>query len=245
MQQPPDQYSQYPQQQWQQPPFSPQQYPQQQWHQQPPKEPKRQWYKRLLAWCRRHPIITAVAVGALLLIGVIGTVTSPPQTPTDTTAVRSTQVHSTQVVEQPTVKPIAKLKPLTLDQRINQIVQNSGITGKIIKSLYNFDPGSNYELVEDDIGDGNLTNSLTVEEIYSECFTIQKALWTQERSHLSEVDVQVFMNVIDQYGNKANQIVGNCDLMSATEQLFNWPNLDQDSAWKDYDNTFIAPFLQN
>ncbi len=97
----PPQYQQQPsyspEQQWQQPPrqqwnpqHPPQHYPQHQWYIQPPKEPKRKWYQRLFAWCRRHPIATAVIIIVFLLIGVIGSITSP-QTSTDTPTVQATQ----------------------------------------------------------------------------------------------------------------------------------------------------------
>lgn len=120
---PPQQQWQQPPQQWnpQQPPFPPQQYPQQQWYQPPPKEPKRKWYQRLFAWCRRHPIATAVIIIVFLLIGIIGNATSP-QTSTDTPTVQSTQVaqdttaitHDNQTLtptQQPTIAPTQKPAP--------------------------------------------------------------------------------------------------------------------------------------
>ncbi len=112
-----------PQQQWnpQQTPFPPQQYPQQQWYQPPPKEPKRKWYQRLFAWCRRHPIATAVIIIVFLLIGIIGNTTSP-QTSTDTPTVQATQAardvtaiaQDNQTLtpsQQPTIAPTQKPAP--------------------------------------------------------------------------------------------------------------------------------------
>jgi hypothetical protein len=175
MQQPPDQYSQYPQQQWQQPsqplspqqqwqqqtnygqpqsyyppppmppqqqwnpqqpPFQLQQYPQQQWYQQPPKEPKRKWYQRLFAWCRRHPIATAVIIIVFLLIGIIGNATSP-QISTDTPTVQATQsaqivptAKPTQAAQQPTLQPTQIPTPQSIQYPPRTIADLRGLAAK-------------------------------------------------------------------------------------------------------------------
>src|SRR6266581_4179197 len=177
MQQQPDPYSPYPQQQWQQPsqplppqqqwqqqtnygqpqsyyppppmppqqpPFQPQQYPQQQWYQQPPKEPKRKWYQRLFAWCRRHPIATAVIIIVFVLIGIIGNATSP-QTSTDTPPVQTTQsAHDVTAMaqdnqtltptQQPTIAPTQKPVP-TVSAAELEAVYKASTTDTTIATL--------------------------------------------------------------------------------------------------------------
>ena len=116
MQQPPNSYPQYPQQQWQQPPYQPQQqwYPQQQqvppqWNQQqqpyqpqyqpPMPPPKKKSRKRI--WI----ILAAVVLVLAVIIGV----TSQGQSQIPTPATQATQpTHSTQ---QPTTAPTTKPTP--------------------------------------------------------------------------------------------------------------------------------------
>ena len=141
----------------------------------------------------------------------------------------------------PTSVPTATPTPKSVAQQVHDLVSNAGMLGKTT-TTYGYTDNPKAVIVKDNIGDGNLTNSLTVGEIHLECFNAQKALWTSHLD-LTEVLVQVSMNVVDQYGNQSNQIVATCDLVQATAQKFNWSNLDQESAWQDYDNTTIAPFL--
>jgi hypothetical protein len=157
--------------------------------------------------------------------------TQAPPTAAPTTAPTAT----------PKPTPTATPKPRTMDQQVNDAMQNAGMLGKHLKTSYSRSDKS--VTVSDDIGDGNLTNSLTVEEIKLECFNAQKALWTHLASQLSDVTVSVTMNVVDQYGNQSNSEVASCDLQKSTEQKFNWNNLYPDLAWQDYDFQYIAPFL--
>jgi len=88
-------------------------YPQPQW-QQPPKEPKRTWYRRLFAWCRRHPIATAVIIVVFLGIGAISnalgasnqSTVAPTPTPTQQIALVSTSAsNQNQLTPLPTANP--------------------------------------------------------------------------------------------------------------------------------------------
>jgi hypothetical protein len=206
-----------------------------------PQGSKRTWYQRLFAWCRRHPIATAIIIVVILVVGIISNVTAPQTTTTSPTPT----AQATQAVqEQPTVdtsQPTATPQPKSIAQQVNDLVGNAGMLGQV-STTYGYTDNPKAVVVKDNIGDGNLTNALTVGEIHLECFNAQKALWTAHLD-LTEVLVQISMNVVDQYGNASNQLVATCDLVSATAQKFNWDNLDQDSAWQVYDNTSIAPFL--
>ena len=130
----PPQYQQQssypPEQQWQtplppppqwNPQQPPQQYPQHQWYQQPPKEPNIPWYKKFIAWCRRHPIASALIIGGFLAICVIGSLSSTPSTmnenQTGSNTQTSSQVQPTQDIatqaptQQPTLAPTPKPTP--------------------------------------------------------------------------------------------------------------------------------------
>jgi|SRR5579859_4935572 len=81
--------------------------------------------------------------------------------------------------------------------------------------------------------------------IMLDCFTIQRDLWTAQPSiGLTDVDVFLYGNVVDQYGATKNEEVGSCDLIAQTEQRFNWGNLSSQQAWLDYDYTALLPSLQ-
>lgn len=160
------------------------------------------------------------------------TPTSAAPTPTDTPI--------------PTQAPTAKPKPKTMNQQLNDIVQHAGLLGNVSPPTYGgiYTTSDKSVAVGDYVGQGDLTNGLTVQEIKLECFDAQKALWTSGvASKISDVTMGVSMDVIDQYGKQSVQIVATCELSKDTAQKFVWGNLTDDSAWEVYDNTFIAPFL--
>ena len=132
--------------------------------------------------------------------------------------------------------------PLTVDQQINQLVQNAGSNGTNIVSHYNLG-GDNAEVI-DEQSVGGFSNGDTVESIKIDCFAIQKALWTSSvASKISDVEVRVNGQLQDQYGKTSNGMWGSCELKSDTAKQFVWDNLTQDDAWKVYDNTWILPSL--
>ncbi|HEX6557094.1 MAG TPA: hypothetical protein VF026_30305 [Ktedonobacteraceae bacterium] len=69
-----------------------------------PKGPKRTWYQRLFAWCRRHPITTAIIIVVILVVGIISNVTSP-QTTSSPSSTPAAQTQSTADTSQPTQPP--------------------------------------------------------------------------------------------------------------------------------------------
>ncbi len=102
---------------------------------------------------------------------------------TSTQALQDTTA-TTQDNQAPTLTPELTIAPTqklttaptpTIDQQINQIVQNAGMSGKNIKSMYNVG-GDNYEKVQEDPGDGNLTNGLTVTEIHMHHFYYNRSI---------------------------------------------------------------------
>jgi hypothetical protein len=213
---------------WQQPPYP----PPQPYYQTPmtpnPQPPKRK--RRTWLW---------IILGSLVLLSIIGALSNYSSSQSSTTTTSApTSIPTTGSV--PTSAPTQK--PESIGQQINDIVQNAGLSGKNIQSMYNV-AGDKYEKIQEDIGDGNLTNGMTVIQIQNDCFMVQQALWTKMASHLSEVEVSITMNVIDQYGKESNGFVADCDLKKNTASKFVWNNLTYDQAWKDYDATFIAPFL--
>ncbi len=103
MQQPPNPYSQYPQQQWnpQQPLMPPQQYQQPPQYQPPmPPLPKKKSRKRL--WL----ILAAVVLVLAVIIGVASQGQSQQQTSPTTQATKATQQPTTQPAQKPTAIPV-------------------------------------------------------------------------------------------------------------------------------------------
>jgi hypothetical protein len=94
--------------------------------------------------------------------------------PTGTPTQKPTPIPTKKPTQTPTQKP----QPKSIAQQINDIVLNAGMLGTGITNVYGSDSDPKSVLVKDNIGDGNLTNSLTVGEIHLECFDAQKALWT-------------------------------------------------------------------
>ncbi len=179
----------------------------------PPQPPKK----------KRGPLFWILVIGGIVIVVGLcqSMVKSASQSSTVTTPTQDTSQATTQPV-QPTDTPVQTQAPKTIEQQINDLVQNAGLSGKNISSKYNVG-GDNYEAVDEDIRDGNLTNSLTKGQIQNDCFLAQQALWKSNMaSHISEVNVRVSGNVVDQYGNNSNQMIGSCDLKSATAKLFNW-----------------------
>src|SRR5258708_5995829 len=149
---------------------------------QPQKKPRKPVSRRAQIGC-----VSAIALLVIIIFAAIaanggGSNASP-------TTSNQSQVTATQPTSQPTQAP------QSIGQQVDSIVQNAGLLGKA-KTSYQSD---GTVTVTDDIGDGNLTNSLTVGEIHLECFTAEKALWTSGiASKLSDVTVNITMNVVDQ-----------------------------------------------
>lgn len=197
-------------------------------------------------------LLTGVAASLCGLVGLFSMAAgasglprvNTPASPTPTSVVNIAPTAAITPTETPipTQAPTPTPTPTpSLQSQASQVVGGANLTGKV----KNVAEDSGLVTVNDDIGDGNLTNGLTVTEIKSDCFNAQQALWKQLGDQISEVDVNVYENVVDQYGNTSNQSVAHCALKKATEQQFNWDNLDYDQAWNnnDYDSEYIASFL--
>jgi hypothetical protein len=72
----------------------------------------------------------------------------------------------------------------------------------------------------------------------ADVFNEMKALFTS-RLNINEVEVTINGPVTDSYGNNTTGQYADADLTLATAQLFNWDNLDYDTAWNDYDSVWV------
>jgi hypothetical protein len=70
-----------------------------------------------------------------------------------------------------------------------------------------------------------------------DCYDILYALYDTAYSGLNpqKVQVNVFGNETDKYGNKHKVQIAIAELTKQTESLFNWKGLNYDSAWDVYD----------
>ncbi len=109
---------------------------------------------------RRWPWIVAILIASIVACGIIGN--ALPKTP-DTSATNSPQTSAATSTLAATVAPkrgptaTPQPKPTaSIDQQINTIVQNAGLSGKEISNKYNVG-GDNAEVIDENIGDGNLT----------------------------------------------------------------------------------------
>lgn len=130
---------------------------------------------------------------------------------------------------------------MTTQERIMTIIKDNG--GKLDESVYQDDVKSvnAVSILGEQWSDGTMKDSVKIG-----CYNIQKALWTASPS-LGLEDVVVFVKgeVVDAYGKQSVAQVGFCTLKSGTAAKFNWDNLTWKSAWDVYDDTGLAPFLQN
>jgi hypothetical protein len=216
MQQPPNPYPQYPQQQWQQPP---------QYH--PPLQPpKKKSRKRL--WF----IVAAVVLVLAVIIGVASQGQS--QQPASTT--QATQQPTTQPTTQAPTQPPAKITPQTsIQSQLQSIVQKSD-AAYVGGATVTYDASAKYAHVFENFpvtGDHNLD----VSRIKQDAFTIQKAIW---QAHVSGVDaVQVIFNRDDATPLR----IATCELEGTTAAKLNWASISSDQAWSDYNDTWLSPSL--
>jgi hypothetical protein len=200
---------------------------------------------------KRGPLFWLLIIGAAALLClvfsdlmVVGSHNASTNTAT-TTQDTPQPTDTSQPTNTPTPKPkrpIATAVPLTLDQQIQQVTLHAvqavtdGTTATVIVD------GGN--VTETEKESEQLSNSTTLDHIHLACYTLMRAIWSDSLSgHIKSVDIHIQDNLIDKYGYPSVGDVGQCTLTSDTEQLFVWENLDQDSAWKDYDNTWTLPSL--
>jgi len=128
----------------------------------------------------------------------------------------------------------------TMQQRINQIVQDDGLGHNL---SIEFDLASNTIIVTDDIGE-QWDNSTYQNVGKQAILNIQKALW-QSNLHPHEVTVDILGPMLDKYGNTSTDNIMYASLTSDTALKCNWDNLYSDSAWDVYDDTWMLPDLKN
>ncbi len=173
----------------------------------------------------------------MILILLSGVVSALSGGNSNTSTSNSTPVATQQATQAP--KPTSKpTQPPTLDQRIHDLVYGAGTVGHISK----IERDSQFITVSENAAD-NLTHGMIVTGIKMDCFSVQKALWTNVGKQIPEVIVNFYMPVQDKYGNQSIGEVASCDLQKSTAQVFNWNNLTHDDAWNDYDNAHIISFL--
>jgi hypothetical protein len=133
--------------------------------------------------------------------------------------------------------------PTTVGGRIQLTVQNSGINGTDVSTNYD-EQVKTVTVIETLSESYTLDTGTVVMGVKSECFRVQKALWTSsDASDITSATLTVSGTLTDKYGNDHQGMIGQCDLHSDTAQKFNWDSLSFDQAWGDYDSTYLLPSL--
>jgi hypothetical protein len=165
----------------------------------------------------------------------------------DTTTAQSATVASTQapqpthqVVKLPTPTPTPKPKPLTPEQVLNNIAQDQVLSHQTTTT---FDGTA---VIVTAKASDNLTEKMIAQGCQIDAFNVEKALWTSGKlpSNVTEVDVHLTGDLQDKFGNTSTGNWAAVTLSKSTEQQFNWANLDQTSAWGDYDTAFLVANLR-
>jgi hypothetical protein len=152
-----------------------------------------------------------------------------------------TPVPTTAATPAPTQPPL----PLSIVQRATQIAQNTDLFGSKLASKY----GNKGNLTISEYFDPNgfLNNGDVVVGIKNDCFQIQQAEWQAKPAlaGVTTIELIITSQLQDKFGNTSTGTIGTCTLTQPTEQLFNWGNLYQDTAWGDYDDVYILPSLNS
>ncbi|BCL83564.1 hypothetical protein ccbrp13_60290 [Ktedonobacteria bacterium brp13] len=154
-----------------------------------------------------------------------------------------TAVDTSQQTPAPTVAPTPTPKPLTMSQRIQQVVSNAGTAGDLKSTTYDAKTKSVVSTIYyAQFWDNGTAKTM----IKSDCFTFLKALYTSNlTSAFNDAKVVVTSNLTDAYGKASVGPVGTCELFASTAKKFNWDNLYQDTAWSVYDNAWYLPSLDS
>jgi hypothetical protein len=239
MQQPPNPYSQYPQQQWQQSPIPPQQqwnpqeppFPPQQYQQPPQYQPPMQPLKK-----KSRKRLWFIVAAVVLVLAVSSVVASQGQSQQPASTTQATQQPTTQPTTQAPTQPPAKITPqASIQSQLQSIVQKSG-AAYVGGATVSYDASAKYAHVFENFpvtGD----HSLDVSRIKQDAFAIQKAIW---QAHVSGVDaVQVLFN-----SDAATPLrIATCELEQTTAVKLKWANITSDQAWSDYDTSWLSPSL--
>ncbi len=137
--------------------------------------------------------------------------------------------------------PISPTPTPTIEQQIQQIAQGASISEYKITTKYQV--STNTITVKDDIGE-RWDNGAFKDAGKSEIFKIQQALW-QSSIHPKDVTVIILGPLLDKYGKSSTGEVMHGKLVSETAAKFQRDNLNSDSAWDVYDDTWMLPSIQN
>jgi hypothetical protein len=144
---------------------------------------------------------------------------------------------SSRVTAGPTAPPTARPAPtatLTPQQTLTRLVTSVANTHDYTVTVALQDGG--VVIVTETLKPNSIAASSLIK---LDMFTIQRTLWTKWHGPLTEVDVNVEGPLQDAYGNVSTGLYAHTQLTAATASLFNWANLDQDSAWNVYDAAYI------
>jgi len=190
---------------------------------------------------RRKTLIVAAVVVVALILGIAVTANNSAVQTLLTSVPTDTPVPTTAATPAPTQPPL----PLSIVQRSTQIAQNTSPFGSKLASKY--DNKGNLTISEYFDPNGFLNNGDVVIGIKSDCFQIQQAEWQAKPAlaGVTAIELVITSQLQDKFGNTSTGTIGTCTLTKSTEQLFNWGNLDQDTAWGDYDNVYILPSLNS
>lgn len=206
------------------------------------------WFR---ARSRRTQILLGVAAVILACSGltVVFAQFAPPAVPSTgqgapTATVASTPAATSTPRPRPTAThPVAPTPTPTVEQRLHAVARaaiNASLEGPQVTQLaQSYDAATKTGTLTVTVGEQiNLgAGQLTTKEI---AFDLQQAIWRDQHGMgLQELDVVVLGPTQDQYGNTTTGKYGEADLTAATAALFNWGNLDAETAWGDYDFVFL------
>lgn len=80
------------------------------------------------------------------------------------------------------------------------------------------------------------------------CYNVEQTIWTSRlKGVINQAIVHIQSDLVDRYGNESKGEVGNVVLTAATAKLFNWNNLNFNSAWDNetYDRQWMLPSLNS
>lgn len=215
-------------------------------------QPPQQKLQRAWSWYKRQGKVGKIGIGCGgLFVLMMTCIICPAAMAGITGANHDTTAQSTiastpapqpthQVVKLPTPTPTPKPKPLTPEQVLNNIAQ-----GQVLSQHSTTTIDGTAVIVTAKASD-NLTEKMIAQGCQIDAFNVEKALWTSGKlpSNVTEVDVHLTGDLQDKYGNTSTGNWAAVTLTKSTEQQFNWSNLDQTSAWKDYDTAFLVNNLQ-
>lgn len=165
---------------------------------------------------------------------------------TATTGQSGAQTQATHAPATPkaTATPKPTPKPLTPAEAAQAAIaaqlQSDGANTDGLKVTW--DASSKTLTVEHDAQD-NLTGDLIKVGIQIDAFAVMKAAYTKWNGHPDTVIFHDNGATQDKYGNASKGPWGTAVLNSDTAALFNWGNLDRESAWNAYDVAYYISGL--